>query len=813
MIKSPLIIVLPLCLAFGISSAQEIGRDVSVLIDTCMNCHDEKTKSPLNMEELSDDLSDPAEYGTWVKIFDRLEKGEMPPESEPRPEEEALENVLSSLKGVLIQANLAAREGQRVGLRRLTRKEYEYTLHDLLGIHDPLEKALAPDGDSATFDTVAAEQRISPIHMEAYLEVADLALDSAIRLGSRPPQDERFVGYTTSPYVRRWYDIPRQHGGQNTADTGDAVALFFDLNWIMRSDYSGFRIEYPGIYHVRAEAYAYQAKTPVTLTLTLTNDQKGVTNLIGAIDLLPEEEPRTLELTTFLRPNDFFNPSIADLDCAEDGKMISSVKLARNYRGEGVAFKSLSIEGPFFDTWPPKSTRKLLPGIEYTAREVPKGHVWKEGTYTLKLSKEPLEHVTEIVERFAPLAFRRPLREGELESLVRLARPAIAEGRKFEDVIRVPLSAILSSPQFLYHSNDVGVLDGFALATRLSYFLWKSTPDERLYRLASDGTLSDPDVLAQEVDRMLDDEKSMRFVKDFAGQWLRLREIESTTPHEKLYPEYDDVLHWSLTQETELFLAELIKEDLGVANLIDSDFTFVNRRLAEHYGIPGVKGQHMRKVMLPEDSPRGGVLTHASILKITANGTVTSPVPRGNFVLTNILGTPVPPPPPTVEANIEPDIRGTATIRETLSKHREIESCANCHDAIDPPGFALESFGPIGNYRTRYRSTEKGDRPKGKLFGQGIFQYRDGPAVDPSAVTDDGKAFENIHEFKEILLEKEDQIALNLITQLTVYATGGEIQFADRVELHKISDQTRDDGYPVRSIVHGIVQSNLFRSK
>jgi hypothetical protein len=309
--------------------------------------------------------------------------------------------------------------------------------------------------------------------------------------------------------------------------------------------------------------------------------------------------------------------------------------------------------------------------------------------------------------------------------------------------------------------------------------------------------LSDPEVLGQQVDRMLNDEKSMRFVKDFLGQWLRLREIAATSPDERLYGEYGYVLKRALPQETELFFAELIAENLPIKNLIDSDFTFLNRGLAEHYDISGILGQQMRKVMLPEDSPRGGVLTQASILKLTANGSVTSPIKRGNFVVTNLLGQ-LPNPPPADVKIEEPDTRGTTTIREQLDKHRTLETCANCHNHIDPPGFALESFDPIGGFRTKYRTTNDSTT------------WLD---VDASGNTEHGEFFSGIQDFKELLLEQEDEIASHFISQLVVYATGGEIQFADREEVSKIIEQTRDSGYPVRSIIHSVVQSNLFRSK
>jgi hypothetical protein len=364
----------------------------------------------------------------------------------------------------------------------------------------------------------------------------------------------------------------------------------------------------------------------------------------------------------------------------------------------------------------------------------------------------------------------------------------------------------------LYHSGDPGLLDDFALATRLSYFLWKSLPDEELFRLAREKKLGDPTTLAAQVERMLNDEKSMRFIRDFLGQWLGLHEIDATTPDDKLYPEYDDVLRQAMLRETELFFRELVVENLPVRNLIDSEFTFLNRRLAEHYGMTGVGGEQFRKVVLPTEGVRGGLLTQASVLKVTANGTVTSPVKRGAFVLTKLLGQTPSPPPPDI-GSIEPDTRGTTTIRETLDAHRTVQSCARCHREIDPPGFALECFDPIGGFRTRYRSSGQGDRSERTLFGRRVHEYKEGPAVDASGVTADGRTFKGIRDFKRLLLTQEEEIASNVLSNLVVYATGGEIQFADRDEIDQLVQRSREEEFSLRTMIHMVVQSQLFRKK
>jgi len=397
-----------------------------------------------------------------------------------------------------------------------------------------------------------------------------------------------------------------------------------------------------------------------------------------------------------------------------------------------------------------------------------------------------------------------------VEVFASLANPLLADERPFLEAVRVPLRAILSAPSFLYQSGAPGVLDDYRLATRLSYFLWRSMPDAELFDVARNGRLSDPKVLARQVDRMLDDARSERFVKDFAGQAFRLYELKATTPDPGLYPEYDDRLGQAMQRETELFLAELIAEDLGVGHLIDAAFTFLNRRLAEHYDIPGVEGQQMRKVTLPPDSPRGGLLTQASILKITANGTTTSPIPRGNFVLANLLGQPAPPPPAGVTA-IEPDTRGTTTIREQLDAHRANPTCASCHRTIDPPGFALESFDPIGGFRTRYR-VAGGETTFGEFTVP--LPYRESPPVDASGVTPEGDAFSGIEDYKRLLLSRElDQVARHLASQLLVFSTGAEIEFADRDTVEQIVEQGRTDGHPIRTMIHQVVQSDLFRRR
>ena len=625
--------------------------------------------------------------------------------------------------------------------------------------------------------------------------------------GPRPETVRRTIDYAKSQGLAGNVEAKFMGGGAVLKlDDGFATFTPVSSTFLFHSESEGFFVPYPGRYRIAVEAYPYQVDEPdkpVTLTLYRGIRQGAAASLdalIGMIDLVGPT-PRTLEITPFLRPGDLIAPSVADLvEPPGDPAVLYLLagKNVRDYTGEGIALRSMTIEGPLFDSdiWPPVSARQLLTGVDF------------DEAGEIQLTKDPYTHVVEIVETFATRAFRRPLHDGELETYTSLAKPVLAEGRPFLEAVRVSLRAILSAPAFLYQSGAPGALDDYGLASRLSYFLWRSMPDDQLFDLAGEGRLTDPTVLAAQVDRMLDDAKSARFVTDFGGQTFRLYEIKATTPDAGLYPEYDDRLGQAMAQETELFLTELIADNHGVGELIDADFTYVNRRLAEHYGLPGVDEQHMRRIALPADSPRGGLLTQGSILKITSNGTTTSPVPRGNFVLANLLGQPAPPPPPGV-AGLEPDTRGTTTIREQLEAHRSNPVCGSCHRVIDPPGFALESFDPVGGFRTSYRVSLRAHTAV-----DNTLSYSEGPAVDPSSTTPDGHAFAGIEEYKQILLKQQlDQVARHLTSQLLVFGTGAEIAFADRDTVEQILDQGRTGGHPVRTMIHQVVQSDLFRRR
>ncbi len=377
-------------------------------------------------------------------------------------------------------------------------------------------------------------------------------------------------------------------------------------------------------------------------------------------------------------------------------------------------------------------------------------------------------------------------------------------------------------------NGQPGELNDYDLATKLSYFLWNSLPDAKLFELAASGALRDPTMLREQTERMLNDPRATAFLEGFTGQWLDLRLINATSPDAELYPEFDELLEWSSVQETRRFFAELLGHDLSLLNFVKSDFLMLNDRLAEHYGIEGVTGIDFRKVPIADDSVRGGFLGQASILKVTANGTTSSPILRGSWVMDRLVGKTPPPPPANVPA-LEPDIRGAKSIREQLAKHREESSCAACHAKIDPPGFALESFDVTGGYRERYRASRDAVTETlvvARPIHLDIRSIERDPKsrVRPTVTVGlgmnveshseyEGKAFRDVRQFRELLMSDPDQIASSLVNHLTTYATGTGPQFADRAIVKEITQRLAKQNYGLRSAIHEVVQSPMFLNR
>jgi hypothetical protein len=522
----------------------------------------------------------------------------------------------------------------------------------------------------------------------------------------------------------------------------------------------------------------------------------------------------------------------------------------------GIAVDWLEVEGPIFDQWPTASHRALFgdlafvplaslprpkakgklnkkavtdnpdvhlprrpPAIAYHMTGKSKPYVVSstgpaELVFSTVVSKAPQEDARRFLADFLPRAFRRPVSDDEVQRYVGLVTERLDDGDCFEVAMRTAYKAALCSPNFLFLKETPGELDDWSLASRLSYFLWNSMPDDTLFALAKKKQLRDSKVLREQVERMLKDARSERFINDFTDQWLDLADIDDTTPDKKLYPEFRRILRDSMLAESRAFFRELLDKDLSTSNIVHSDFAMLNQRLATHYHIPDVVGSAIRRVPLPADSGRGGFLTQAAVLKVTANGTVTSPVRRGAWIQRKIVGRPPDPPPPDVPA-IEPDVRGTVTVREMLAKHRLNEGCAACHNKIDPPGFALESFDVIGGRQTHYRSLSEdgGEVLKSETAGMRRVKYTWGKPVDASGELSDGRAFKDIDGYKKLLLADQRGIARNLVEQMLIYGTGAPIGFADRAAVEEVLNKTAAQKYGVRSLIHEMVQSRLFLTK
>jgi hypothetical protein len=430
------------------------------------------------------------------------------------------------------------------------------------------------------------------------------------------------------------------------------------------------------------------------------------------------------------------------------------------------------------------------------------------------VSEQPRADAERLTRRFMERCYRRDVDPQHVARFLQLFDQQFALGNGFAGSMLTVYTAVLASPAFLFEEETAGTLDDLSLASRLALFLWNSVPDAELRQLARNGQLGQPDVLRAQVERLLGDEKAGRFIEAFTDYWLDLRKVDDTSPSTTLYNDYelDDPLKLAAIQETRLFVQHLITHNLPARLVVDSDFTFLNERLALHYGLPGVEGASMRLVQLSPDSLRGGLMTQASILKVTANGTTTSPVIRGNWISERLLGIKTEPP-PAVPA-VEPDIRGAVTIRQQLEQHRADASCAACHAKIDPPGLALESFDVMGGYRERYRAiSDSADPQPGVGLNGQRFVFHYGLPVDCEGELLDGRTFQDVKDLKRLLLIDERQIASNLVEQLTTYATGAQVYFSDRYAMESILNQAQPEDYGLRALIHGIVQSDMFRNK
>jgi hypothetical protein len=824
-----------------------------------------------------------------VRVHDRVRDGEMPPPYAAQPSAADRRKFIASIEPVITAAESQAAAGTgRTTIRRMSRIEYGNTLRDLFALPTLAVKELLPeDGRKHGFDKVAGALDISYVQMQKYLEAATAALAQAVVRDMKPPERKVWHGkaidqgtvrgavniHCGAPLIGRELapGLSTHIVGDPVANPGncyraasfggtaDSVAVFTGVIGAHQPEGiqpDGFKPPVAGFYKVRFSIWGLRwertkagparldnIKQFQAFDAPFTKDDKGkwqaaprenmdpvrtvreYTEFYGDGDFThivraslrgqpigyfdaPSLEPTVHEFTAFLMPGDRISFHAMTLPAGGPANW-SSTSGVTDYEGPAIAYDFFEIEGPL-DPGLPESHRRLF------------GE-----------SPEP----EKLLSGFASRAFRRPVEAGELQSYLEIVEAELAAGQPFEGAMLAGYRAILCAPDFLLIGLESGVpqaadkparLGPHALASRLSYFLWDSPPDEPLLQLASSGSLARPEVLAAQVERMLADPKSDRFVEHFLDDWLQLREIDFTTPDPDLYPDFDPWLRDSMLAETRSFFRRLLDKNLGVGQLIDSDTILVNQRLAQLYGIEGVRGAAFREQKVPAGVPRGGLLTQASILKVTANGTATSPVLRGVWVMERLLGVPRLPPPPNIPA-IEPDATGATTIRQMVEMHRADRACAVCHDKMDPYGLAMESFDPIGGERDRYRldgkpkkirqGKEKVEEPSIEVVSMAgnpwrlRSQVRLGAEVDASGTLVDGRSFHDIEELKKLLLADEDAIARSLAQQLVVYATGSGIRFSDRDDIDAIVKKTKPSQHGLRSLIQEIVQSDLFHLK
>jgi hypothetical protein len=796
------------------------------LAQHCTPCH-QSAKAPagLDFTKLSGHLDEAGTYDTWRRIHNAIERGAMPPTPMPADKRQAM---LSSIAGTLdTHDQQQAKTRGRATLRRLNRYEYENTLRHLLQApYLQLKDSLPEDGILARFNKSGQALDVSHVQMARYLETAEDALRLVLTSSKESTTQRRYYAREQQSFQRRMIYTPFNNhperafipvlgvdaqpgvlhqrepytvGAANPKVREREAFVTPAGNYVGNEhNWDGFTAPAAGKYRIRFHAYSIWIHTLYTSNrgpnfgywrpnrertsigrttepVSLYALKRGEKRHLATFDVTPQDQPHEVEV--YLLPGERISPDAARLFRSRPGFRGSPHATADGM--PGVAYRAMDVEGPIQD---PAQTALL-------------------GRYFS--SPNPLNE-------FLTAAYRRPPTAAETSRYsAMLKRNLAVPGVKREDALIATYTAILCSPGFLYLEETPGPLPPRALAARLSYFVWNSPPDNEL-REAS----RQPFSLDRETARLLAHPNRQGFIHAFLDYWLDLRKLGDNTPDQVLYPDYylDDLLTQSARAETQLFFDHLLQNNLPVRHLAASNFTFLNSRLAGHYQIPGIDGVQMRLVNLPPNSPRGGLLTQAAILNLTANGTTTSPVLRGVWINERLLGDPPPPPPPGTPA-VEPDTRGATTIRQQLDQHRAVKSCASCHNKIDPPGFALESFDVFGGWRSHYRSTESGTPATG-LGKNGIeFAFKLAQPVDPSGQLPSGAAFHDIHDYKRLLLQDDRQLARNLTQQLIAYATGAPVRFGDRAEVERILDAAKPSQYGVRTLLEQVIQSKLFREK
>ncbi|WP_202947332.1 DUF1592 domain-containing protein [Zavarzinella formosa] len=786
------------------SPAMAADKDFDTLVKPflakhCVSCHGEATaKGDFRVDNLAPDFGSPKLAGRWEEIMGRVNSGDMPPKAKPRPPAEDVARLSEWVVGRLAEAEAAGQGAEKVAFRRLTREEYANTICELLGVTvdvtDPT--GLPEDPDWHGFQRIGAVLTLSPAHVEKYLALSEAALNEALPTGPQPKRETvRWNAFDLRGGSWKKYEKEYQARG-----IADKVRADIVPNNGALDDHT-LQVKTPGDYLVRIKLSGLRPAGGRAPRLRLYDS--GISRLLFERDVeAPEDKPVTLEFRTHLPVG---NHNVRIMNAVpgpnpEDRRSRSSevpnaftglqtrvpwqIKFTDDDGKPIVPFlllDSIEWDGPVVDSWPTPAYRQIFFGGESAVKD--------------------LAYARQIIARFAERAWRRPVRPAELDRLVKLVETARKVGDDFEAAVKTSLLAVLNSKSFLYlEEGEVAApsprITDWQLASRLSYFLWSSMPDQRLFDLAREGKLRQPEIRRAEVRRMLADPRAAAFAESFPRQWLQLRKVGMFAPDKTLYPEYDEYLEKSMVAETTGFFREILTRDASLREFLDSDWTMLNERLATHYGITGVTGESMRRVSLSPEHHRGGLMTQASILSLTSDGTRHRPVHRGVWMLESIVGKPPPPPPANVPALATPAAATRkTTVREKLESHRSDANCAGCHRRIDPLGLAFDNYDAIGRWRD-------------------VETVRDGtgadPRLDPSGELPDGRKFADAVALKRLMLEDTDKFAAAFTEKLATYALRRGVTFGDRAELKRLVEQSKSDGHKLAKLVESFVADDLF---
>ncbi|MBC8001546.1 MAG: DUF1592 domain-containing protein [Opitutaceae bacterium] len=751
--------------AFAASASRvAFDKDVQPLLRKyCYSCHgDGKSKGEVTLDHWPDDATRIADRKTWETVIRVMQNHEMPPEKKPQPTPKERDIINKWIDLKVLQCDCDNPDPGRVTIRRLNRNEYNNTVRDLVGVNFKPGEDFPQDDSGYGFDNIGDVLSMPPVLVEKYLAAAEQILDTAIVIDE--PATAVTTNRLTADFVEAGYNAKRQGNGWVT------------LNSIEEDDVVGtVRSRGEADYRVRVRAWASPDGTnPVHLTFAV--DQKPITDVIIAAT---ESSPQIYEAS--MRVPFGTSKLRGVVRRLKDGLSEAEAvkwKSGKVHKGN-VSIEYLEIEGPY---------NVALRPISETHRRI---------FTTIPVKGQERVAAREIIGNFASRAYRRPVAAKDIDRLVTLAESAWKQGETFEGGVKVALKAILVSPHFLFRGEiqpepgnpkSVHPLNDYALAARLSYFLWSSMPDAELFREAANKALKRN--LDRQIRRMLQDPKARALVDNFAGQWLQIRNLAVVQPDPSEFPSFDSDLRADLGQETELFFQHIVQQDQSILDFLDADYTFVNERLAKHYGFTAITGNEFRKVSLA-GTPRRGVLTQGSILTLTSNPTRTSPVKRGKWVLENLLNSPPPPPPPNVP-ELKEGKELTGTLRQRMEQHREDPVCASCHARMDPIGFGLENFDGIGAFRAKDAGNE----------------------IDPSGKLVTGESFNGSLDFAKLLREqKKDQFVKCLTEKLLTYSLGRGLEYFDKCAVEEISGRVAKKGFKFSELILEIAKSVPFQMR